>query len=91
MRLRGYARFAYEHIARLKGFWCKVGQYLSSRADVLPRPFVRELGKVQDSMPSTAFEDVKQIVEEQSGASLEQLFSSFEEKPLASASIAQVH
>jgi len=71
IRMRGYARFAYEHIAQLKGFWCKVGQYLSSRADILPRPFVRELGKVQDSMPSTAMEDVRRIVESETGVSLE--------------------
>ena len=97
-RQRGYARFAYKTIASVRGFFVKAGQYLSSRADVMPAPFVRELSKVQDAMPETPFADVRRIVEADlsawdypAGTTLGDAFSRFEPRPIASASIAQVH
>lgn len=97
-RQRGYARYAYWTIARVRGFFVKAGQYMSSRADVLPKAFVSELQRVQDEMPSTPFVLVKQAVEADlalwgwdKGTPLSAVFESFDETPIASASIAQVH
>jgi len=69
----------------------KLGQILSTRQDVLPDAVIAELKKLQDDVPAVPFADVKTVVEASLGASLGELFVSFEEAPLASASIGQVH
>lgn len=69
----------------------KLGQIASTRADVLPADWVRELKKLQDEVTPLAFEDIKIAVESSLGAPLDKFFESFEEKPLAAASIGQVH
>ncbi len=69
----------------------KLGQIASTRADVLPADWVRELKKLQDDVTPLAFEDIKVAVESSLGAPLDKFFDSFEEKPLAAASIGQVH
>eukprot|EP00049_Salpingoeca_infusionum_P025915 m.22581 g.22581 ORF g.22581 m.22581 type:complete len:1649 (+) comp8401_c0_seq2:477-5423(+) len=75
----------------LCGFWVKVGQYLSSRGDVMPQEWVNELRVLQDTMPFQPFEDVKQTVENELGRPLSEVFSFVDKEPLAAASIAQVH
>lgn len=87
-RLRGSFYFL---ILILLGWWVKVGQFLSSRPDVLPPEYIQELSKLQDAMPTSTPEVVRKIVEGELGCKLEDVFSSFEETALASASIAQVH
>ncbi|NOX97131.1 MAG: AarF/ABC1/UbiB kinase family protein [Nitrospirae bacterium] len=69
----------------------KLGQILSTRSDIIPADFLREFSKLQDEVPPFSFSEVKKVIEEQFGLPLEQLFSYFEEDPLAAASIAQVH
>ncbi|MGZ3710221.1 MAG: ABC1 kinase family protein [Bdellovibrionota bacterium] len=69
----------------------KLGQLLSSRSDLLPEEFVRELSKLQDQVSPLPFTVIKHSVERELNASLGELFSSFDETPLASASIGQVH
>lgn len=69
----------------------KLGQVLSSRSDLLPEPFVRELVKLQDRVSPLPFPVIQHSVERELGASLGELFASFSEEPLASASIGQVH
>ncbi|MBI3566299.1 MAG: AarF/ABC1/UbiB kinase family protein [Elusimicrobia bacterium] len=69
----------------------KAGQYLSTRADLLPEEYLRELAKLQDAVPPFPAEEAKRIVAEELGAPLERLFKSFTGRPLAAASIAQVH
>jgi len=90
-RYRVTSRYLFLHIKALRGFWVKLGQYLSSRADALPEAFVSELGRLQDAMPSEPFEAIKHAVETELKRPLNDLFASFDKSPLASASIAQVH
>ena len=47
--------------------YIKLGQWLSSRADILPQPYLEELSKLQDSVPSAPFEQVKPIIEKDLG------------------------
>jgi ubiquinone biosynthesis protein len=69
----------------------KFGQALSTRRDLLPLDIADELAKLQDCVPPFDGRIARRIVEEAYGRSVEQVFSSFDEKPLAAASIAQVH
>ncbi len=69
----------------------KLAQIVSTRTDVVPPEIVRELKKLQDAVPAVPFEDVRQQVEEQLGKPLDEVYEWFDEKPLAAASIGQVH
>ena len=69
----------------------KLGQIASTRPDVVPADIIAELKKLQDDVPPVPFEEIRQQVEQSVGAPLAELFLSFEEKPLATASIGQVH
>jgi ubiquinone biosynthesis protein len=69
----------------------KFGQILSVRSDLLPGDLVRELAKLQDSVPPFPGTDAKRIIEQAYGCSVTDVFLEFDETPLASASIAQVH
>ena len=81
------ARFLYVSILRLKGLWTKTAQYLSSRADFMPRSYVRELKRLQDEAPATAWKDVAPLLPRNVVDALTDIC----ETPLASASIGQVH
>lgn len=69
----------------------KLGQIVSTRTDVLKPEWVVELKKLQDEVSPLPFEKIKEAVEKSLGAPIDSLYESFEEKPLAAASIGQVH
>jgi ubiquinone biosynthesis protein len=69
----------------------KLGQLLSTRPDIVPPPFVREFEKLQDSVPSFSFEELKMQIERELGSPVDAFFSRIDPFPLAAASIAQVH
>ena len=69
----------------------KLGQIASTRPDLLPPDLITELKKLQENVPPVPFEDVKKVIETSLGQTLEQVFVSFDETPLAAASIGQVH
>jgi ubiquinone biosynthesis protein len=69
----------------------KLGQLLSTRPDIVPPAFVREFEKLQDSVPSFSFEELKFQVEQELGGPAESFFIEIEPLSLAAASIAQVH
>lgn len=69
----------------------KVGQVLSTRPDIVGIDVADELAKLQDMVSPFPYESVKTVIEEELEGPLEKFFSKFEETPIASASIAQVH
>lgn len=69
----------------------KLGQVASTRPDLLPPELIRELKKLQDDVPSVPFEQIREVIETSLNAPLTDIYVSFEEKPLATASIGQVH
>ncbi len=69
----------------------KLGQVVSTRADLLPPDWVEEFKKLQDMVSPSPFEEIKQVVEKSFNAPISTRFSNFDEIPVASASIAQVH
>ncbi|HEV2614934.1 MAG TPA: ubiquinone biosynthesis regulatory protein kinase UbiB [Gammaproteobacteria bacterium] len=69
----------------------KFGQALSTRHDLLPKETIDELAKLQDQVPAFSNQEARQRLEKIYHAPLEKIFKSFEETPLASASVAQVH
>ena len=69
----------------------KLGQILSTRADLIPLEYVKEMSKLQDAVPAFPYHSVKEIILAETGKAPEALFHSFQKKPIAAASIGQVH
>ncbi|KAK8582100.1 hypothetical protein V6N12_072297 [Hibiscus sabdariffa] len=78
-------------IIKLEGLWVKLGQYLSTRADVLPEAYISLLKQLQDSLPPRPLKEVCRTIQKEFGKTMYDLFADFVEEPLATASIAQVH
>lgn len=76
---------------RLGGVMIKVGQFLSTRLDVLPAEITQELSGLQDEVPPEDFAAIRALAEAELGAPLESLYERFETEPLAAASLGQVH
>jgi ubiquinone biosynthesis protein len=80
-----------EMLDELGPTFVKFGQLLSTRPDVVPPDIVAELQGLQDDVRPFPFEEVRQTIREELELSIEQLFTDFEETPVAAASIGQVH
>ena len=80
-----------ERLVELGPAYIKLGQILSTRPDLIPPSYVKELEHLQDSVPPMSFTEVERCIEEELGARINKLFDSFEETPLGSASLGQVH
>mmetsp|Transcript_10563 Transcript_10563/g.21084 ORF Transcript_10563/g.21084 Transcript_10563/m.21084 type:complete len:951 (+) Transcript_10563:196-3048(+) len=78
-------------IMSLEGFWVKVGQYLSSRADIMPGPYLRHLSSLQDGMPARPWGDTLRTIEEALSAEQREQLAGVDVAPLSTASLAQVH
>ena len=75
----------------LGGLMIKVGQFLSSRLDVLPPEVTGELERLQDAVPAVAFPEIRSVVEAELGVPIGRVFSRFDEVPVAAASLGQAH
>ncbi|HET9004183.1 MAG TPA: AarF/UbiB family protein [Gemmatimonadaceae bacterium] len=85
------ARAFRKRLVDLGPAYIKLGQVLSTRPDLLPEPFVRELDRLQDDVGPIPFDDVEKTLQEEFGARISKLFASFEEEPIGTASLGQVH
>ena len=75
----------------LGGLMIKVGQFMSSRLDVLPPEITAELADLQDEVPAERFDDIRAAAEAELGMPITQAFASFEPEPVAAASLGQAH
>jgi len=86
--------FLQDLVKRLEKAGCsflKFGQWLSMRPDMFPPDIISALSKLRDNAPSHTFEETKQVILEQFGVPMEEIFEEFDPVPVASGSIAQVY
>jgi predicted unusual protein kinase regulating ubiquinone biosynthesis (AarF/ABC1/UbiB family) len=89
-KFRKHAKKALKAFIELGPSYIKLGQWLSSRADLLPLPYLEELSKLQDEVPPADFSKVKPIIESELGK-IENIFESFNTSALSGASLGQVY
>ena len=98
------AQRLYDGMADLQGFWIKVGQYLSTRADVMPRPYLQILAQLSDGVPAKPWSDVNATLQQALSMPLvdsnekdsdshanKLILEHVDTTPLSTASLAQVH
>lgn len=90
-RLQRLARRFAVLAADLGGLMIKVGQFLSSRLDILPPEITRELEGLQDEVAAEPFDAIRRQTEEELGMPLEHAYASFDPVPIAAASLGQAH
>ncbi|MFQ5940443.1 MAG: ABC1 kinase family protein [Nitrososphaerales archaeon] len=89
-KFRKHARKAVNTFIKLGPSFVKLGQWLSSRADLLPEPYLEEFTKLQDDVTPAPFKQVKGMIEQELG-SIEQTFDSFNTSCISGASLGQVY
>jgi len=89
-RLRQYAREFRHFAVRMGGVMIKLGQFASTRADVLPEEVIRELESLQDEVPSIAFKKIRKVLV-RDFPDIYERFDWIKEEPIAAASLGQVH
>ncbi|WP_307785016.1 AarF/UbiB family protein [Frigoribacterium sp. CFBP 13605] len=90
-RMRRFARGFHALALDLGGLMIKVGQYLSSRLDVLPPEITKELEGLQDEVTPVPFPGIRALAEAELGRPLGQVFATVAESPIAAASLGQAH
>ncbi|WP_231916193.1 ABC1 kinase family protein [Microbacterium karelineae] len=90
-RMMRFARGFREMAIGLGGLMIKVGQFLSSRLDVLPPELTKELEGLQDEVPAERFEDIRGLAEAELGVPLARAFAWIDSAPVAAASLGQAH
>jgi predicted unusual protein kinase regulating ubiquinone biosynthesis (AarF/ABC1/UbiB family) len=78
-------------LERLGPTYVKLGQLLSTRADLLPPPYIQALARLQDDVAPFDSDEVEQILCSELGVRLSRVFPEFDREPIASASLGQVH
>ena len=94
VRISDYDQTPQELLEDLKNMgptYVKFGQLLSTRPDLLPDEYLDALATLQDDLSTVPFPEIREIVEREIGNKISKAFNWFEEEPLASASIGQVH
>ncbi|BDV31402.1 ABC1 kinase family protein [Microbacterium terricola] len=90
-RLHGIARSFHTLAVSLGGLMIKVGQFMSSRLDVLPPEITKELEGLQDEVPAVDFAAIRELAERELGLPLDRAFASVDPVPVAAASLGQAH
>jgi len=90
-RMRRFARGFHVLAVDLGGLMIKVGQYMSSRLDVLPPEITKELEGLQDEVPPVPFAAIRTFAELELGAPLDRIFTDVTDTPVAAASLGQAH
>ena len=91
VRLQRIAQHFHVLAVDLGGLMIKVGQFMSSRLDVLPPEITKELEGLQDEVPPVPFPAIRALAEAELGVTLERAFSFIDPTPVAAASLGQVH
>jgi predicted unusual protein kinase regulating ubiquinone biosynthesis (AarF/ABC1/UbiB family) len=89
--LQWQAEWISTQLLKLGPTFIKIGQAISTRADLLPLAYVKELSKLQDNVPAFPHEEAMGIIERELGASLAVLYAEIEPQPVAAASLGQVY
>jgi predicted unusual protein kinase regulating ubiquinone biosynthesis (AarF/ABC1/UbiB family) len=89
--LQWQAEWISRRLLRLGPTFIKIGQSISTRADLLPLAYVKELSKLQDSVPAFPREEAMRIIESELGQPLTELYAEIEAEPVAAASLGQVY
>jgi len=89
-QFRKNARKVLDTFISLGPVYIKLGQWLSSRADILPQPYLEELAKLQDSVPAAPFDQVKSIIEKDLGP-IDKKFDKIDPNSISGASLGQVY
>ncbi|WP_053388311.1 ABC1 kinase family protein [Leucobacter japonicus] len=90
-RMQRFARSFHGFAIELRGLMIKVGQFMSSRLDVLPPEVTAELEGLQDEVPAESFADITRLAEHELGVSLGSVFTEIDPAPVAAASLGQAH
>lgn len=90
-RMQRFAKRFHVLAVELGGLMIKVGQFMSSRLDVLPPEITKELEGLQDEVPAVPFTGIRAAAEAELGMPLEQAYAWFDENPVAAASLGQAH
>lgn len=80
-----------KRLVELGPAYVKLGQVLSTRPDLLPEPYIRELETLQDDVGPIPLSEVEQTIEQELGTRLSKLFEEFDPEPIGTASLGQVH
>ena len=85
------AQLVFDTAIELRGLLIKMCQVIGTRSDIFPPEYVKVLQQCHDRLPPRQFEEIRAQVERELGGPLDTFFSEFEPRPLAAASLAQVH